>query len=547
MATGLYSGYFVVASILIGLSWWRRRPHSRFGPLLMAFGALAWVYSGQSSSAPLLFDLGVLVEGPLAWLTFYLLLAFPSGRLRTTIDRVLVWALGVALILCFGLWALLSPAIAGAGPLAACTASCPDNVLQVASAPGLAGVAGDAEVYLGLVLTLAVVLVYARRLSVASRPQRRSLIAVAATSLLFLPVFFVFHFSHLVLHVEPARLDALAWALVGCRVLLPLGFLAALWQAELFAGRALRRLIDELAARPTVEQWRARVGAALDDPQLRIGHWVHASGRYVGAGGAIVEAPAVGSGRAWVQAELDGVPVAAMDVDEALTEDPELVAAAASATRLATENGDLETELLNYRIRAAEAGEAERRRIQRDLHDSAQQRLVALRIHLGLAGEKLAGTEGGALIARLGLEVDEAIAEIRTIAQGAPDALTARGLGPALRAASEWTAIPVRIVDEGVRRHAPAVEAAVYFCCLEALQNAAKHGGPGVRATVVLAEAAHELRFVVQDDGRGFEPAVARRGDGLSNICDRVEAVGGTTRIDSGPGRGTRISGRVPI
>jgi signal transduction histidine kinase len=151
------------------------------------------------------------------------------------------------------------------------------------------------------------------------------------------------------------------------------------------------------------------------------------------------------------------------------------------------------------------------------------------------------------LVARLGLEVDEAIEELRTVAQGAPDALVARGLGWALRSASEWTAIPVRIFDEGVRRHAPAVEASVYFCCLEALQNAAKHGGPGVRATVVLAEAAQELRFTVQDDGRGFDTGGVRRGAGLSNLADRVAAVGGSMRIDSEAGRGTRIAGRVPV
>ena len=235
-----------------------------------------------------------------------------------------------------------------------------------------------------------------------------------------------------------------------------------------------------------------------------------------------------------------------MVIDEALAEDPELVRAAASATVLAVENGALEGEVQDARARIAEAGETERRRIQRDLHDSAQQRLVALRIHLGLAGEKLAGSEGGALVSRLGLEVDEALSEVRSIAHGVPPALAEHGLAIALRSASRWTAVPVRIVDGGIGRHAADVESTVYFCCLEALQNAAKHGGPGVGATIVLGEADGALSFSIEDDGAGFDLAAADRGDGMANLAERVRSIGGTIEIESAPGRGTRVAGRVP-
>ena len=108
-------------------------------------------------------------------------------------------------------------------------------------------------------------------------------------------------------------------------------------------------------------------------------------------------------------------------------------------------------------------------------------------------------------------------------------------------------AIPVSISDEGVRRHSGAVELAVYFCCLEALQNVAKHAGPGASAGVRLSDGDGELRFRVEDDGQGFEPELIEPGAGLSNFADRLSAVGGAVQIDSSAGRGTRIAGRIPV
>jgi len=547
VATGLYRGYLVGAFMLIGLYWWLRRPRSRFGPLLMTFGVLAWIYSWQGSNVPLLFDLGVLVEGPFAFLTFYLFLAFPSGRLETTVDRLLIAALGLSLLVFFGLWALLSPVLAGGGPLSACVPACPANVLQIGTAPDVVKLAGDAELYIGLVAAVGVVLVYARRLAIATRPQRRALIAVAATSLLFLPVFLVFHFSLLVLKVDPARLEGLAWALIGCRILLPLGFLVALWQAELFASRALRRLIDRLASRPTPAQWRDSVAEALDDRALAIAYWDPQTRRHRDADGRELGPTAPGSGRAWVPAERNGRPVAALVVDDALAADPELVRAAASATLLAVENGALEGELRSSRTRILEAGQAERLRIQRDLHDSAQQRLVALGIHLGLAGDAMGGPEDRARVQRLGLEVEEALSELRGVAHGPPLVLREDGVAAALMAATAVAAIPVAVVDRGLRRHPDAVEAAIYHCCLEAVQNAAKHGGPGTRATVSLGEEPGEVTFTVEDDGAGFASGLAGTGAGLANMVERVRAVGGVVVVDSAPGAGTRVSARLPV
>lgn len=208
----------------------------------------------------------------------------------------------------------------------------------------------------------------------------------------------------------------------------------------------------------------------------------------------------------------------------------------------------LEGELIASRQRILEAGYAERRRIERDLHDSAQQRLVALRIHLALAGERLVRPEDRTMLERLGVEVDDAIDELRTVAHGIyPPILAGQGIGAALASVARSSAMPVGVRDGWLGRHSEAVETTVYFCCVEGLQNAAKHAGHGASATIRLSEADGWVSFSVEDDGAGFDPDRVDRGAGLTNLTDRVAAVGGTLRIDAGPGRGTCITGEIPI
>ena len=196
-----------------------------------------------------------------------------------------------------------------------------------------------------------------------------------------------------------------------------------------------------------------------------------------------------------------------MVIDGALAEDPELVRAAASATGLAVENGNLEAELRESQARILAAGDAERRRIERDLHDSAQQRLIALRIHFSMAGEKLDGADRLTLVDELGAGVEEALDDLRSIATGVyPQILADAGVAAALRSVSRSAAILV-VIENGWRGRQPEnVELAVYFACLEALQNAAKHAGPGTRAAVRLTEDGGRVRFMVEDDGPGFDP-----------------------------------------
>ena len=174
-----------------------------------------------------------------------------------------------------------------------------------------------------------------------------------------------------------------------------------------------------------------------------------------------------------------------MTVDAARTEDPELVRAAGAATLLAVENGHLEGELRASRARIIEAGSTERRRLERNLHDSTQQRLLAIRIHLGLAAEQFDRAEDRATLERLGADLEEAIDDLRNGARGLYPQLLARyGVAEALASVTDGGSLTVDIRDAGLARHAEGVELTAYFCCLEALQNAAKHAGPGATAVV---------------------------------------------------------------
>jgi signal transduction histidine kinase len=539
LAAAAYWSYLIVASMGAGLYWWRRRPASRFGPLLVGFGGLVWLVSWQGANAPAVFDVGVLAEAPFFVLTFYLFLAFPMGRVEPRAARWLMVALIVGVVAFFLPWALFSPVIAGGGPLTGCAPDCPANALQIGSAPKLVDVAGKAESYAALAITVGVLVVYAWRLATASRPQRRALMAVAVSSLLFLPAYFAFNFAAWVLYLDPATLKALQWPIVVTRVLLPVGFLVALLQARGFAANALQTLVQRLAARPSPRRWRDLVAGALDDPGLRLGFQDPVSGEFRDAGGGRLEPP--GRGRAWVPVEQDGQPVAALVVDETLAEDPELVRAAASATLVAVENGALEGALRDAVRSAREA-------IGRDLHDGTQQRLVALRIHLALLNERLARPEEHALVERLGHDLDLTIDELRDIVGGRrPPLLAARGVPAALEAVAGRTPVRVSIFDGGIGRPPEPVETTIYFCCLESLQNAAKHAGPDALVSIHLDRSDDRVHFSIEDDGPGFDPASVTRGSGLENLAGRVAELGGQLQIEAREGRGTRVVGVVPV
>jgi signal transduction histidine kinase len=208
-------------------------------------------------------------------------------------------------------------------------------------------------------------------------------------------------------------------------------------------------------------------------------------------------------------------------------------------------------ELRASRARIVEAGDAQRRTIERDLHDGAQQHLVALAVNVNLA-RQFADTDpetAKEMLAQIGRDLQDAVQELRNLAHGIyPPLLMDRGLQEALSAAAARAGLPTAVVADGIGRYPQAVEAAVYFCCLEALTNAAKHAGDGAEATITVREEEGALLFIVADDGAGFDVASsARRGHGFVNMSDRVGAIGGRITVESAPGRGARISGRIPL
>jgi signal transduction histidine kinase len=223
---------------------------------------------------------------------------------------------------------------------------------------------------------------------------------------------------------------------------------------------------------------------------------------------------------------------------------------AASFNQMVVELRERSQDLRASRVRIVAAGDAERRRVERDLHDGAQQRLVLAQLKLNVLRQRIAADpERAAVLAEeVAQDLTHALEELRDLARGIyPSVLETDGLPGALRDAADRAALPVTVHANGTGRLPRDIETAVYFCCLEALQNAAKHAGEGAKVAIELVHDGHELRFVVDDDGRGFEPSTINgSGSGLQSLADRLGAVGGVLTIDSAPGRGTRIAGTVP-
>ena len=212
------------------------------------------------------------------------------------------------------------------------------------------------------------------------------------------------------------------------------------------------------------------------------------------------------------------------------------------------ERRSLDRELQQTRVRLLDASDRERLRVQRDLHDSAQQRLISVRIRLGLLASAAASADERERLEQLGQELDDALADIRSVTRaGSPELLARFGVPSCLRSAASTSTVPVRIEAVGFGRLDPQIEQSVYYCCLEALQNVIKHAGPNAVARIRLRRTSDNVTFEVEDSGRGFDPARVERGEGLTNLTDRLAVMRGRLSIDSRPGMGTRIFGEIPI
>ena len=343
-------------------------------------------------------------------------------------------------------------------------------------------------------------------------------------------------------------------AYVGVAVAIPLAVLLGLSTERMFMVDTLAEFVAQLARDPGAEP-EAMLAAALRDPSLRV-CYATTGHSYVDSTG--VQLGDIPADRAvtWVKRARE--PVAAVVYSADLADQERFVQAAGAAALIRLENAQAQADLkastadlVASRIRLVEAADAERRRLERDLHDGVQQQLVGLRLKLALAAEKLnedSPLEAPRALAWIGRQMDEVLGELRALARGIYPALLAQqGLREAIKAAARNSPIPVEVRVSGIDRYAQDVEVAVYFCCLEAIQNVVKHGGGHATATVKLWQDGASLRFVVENPGPGFDPREVHGGRGLVNMRDRIEAVGGTLRVVSAKGRGVSVLGRVPL
>ena len=256
----------------------------------------------------------------------------------------------------------------------------------------------------------------------------------------------------------------------------------------------------------------------------------------------------------WI--ERDSRRIAAVIYDVDLSDQERFIHAAGAAALMRLERAQLVADLkasaadvAASRSRLVETAYLERQRFERDLHDGVQQDLVALRIKLDLAGEALNEDplRGQQMLSALGNHMDDVLETLRALARGIYPALLDReGLATALESAARRSPLPVSVAARGISRYPSDIEAAVYFACLEALQNSMKHAGHDAVVWIRLWESGGRLHFEVRDVGAGFDADQVGDCNGLVNMRDRIDAVGGTAKIRSRPGVGTVVSGSVP-
>jgi signal transduction histidine kinase len=315
------------------------------------------------------------------------------------------------------------------------------------------------------------------------------------------------------------------------------------------------RLVVELGGAPSPERVEAMVAATLHDPSVQLGYWSPAAQAFIDAGGQPIE-PIPSATRAVEMVERNGRSIATIVHDPALREDPGLVASVSAAVGLAVENQSLAAELQAQldevrasRTRIVAAADAERARLERDIHDGAQQRLLALMIELRLAREALGADPNVDIAPRLDramLNLRSATDELRELARGVRPAILAdAGLGPAVRTLAELSSCPVELSIDLAGRLDAAVESAAYFVVAESLANVVRHASATV-AHVAISMESDPGRVVVAVTDDGIGGANVDRGSGIRGLKDRVEALGGQLAVESRAGNGTRIRAELP-
>ena len=490
-----------------GLVAWARRPESRAGPLMATTG-FTWFFGnfanvGVAALAWVAAQAVYLHRGPLV----QLVLTYPSGRPGSRLVRGAV-ALGYAVAVITPIW----PAAASillAGLL-------------------LGGCARE----------------YGRAVGGARRARLVALQAAAGLSLMLAGT----TAARLLLPPEqvggPSLLVyELALCLLACALLA--GLLVAPWQRAVVTD-----LVVELgeARSATLHGELAR---ALGDPSLEIGYWLPDRAVFIDAEGRVLALPPPGAGRSVTTVEREGRPVVVLVHDPAVLEDPGLLEAVTSAAQLAAANAQLQAEvrarveeLAASRRRILAVRDEERRRLERRLHDGAEARLGELAVTLRRGRRSATDQRTREQIAHAEDQLTRTLEELRRLGQGLhPHALAEHGLADALAALAKHLPVPVDL-DVAATQLPERVAVAVYFVCAEALANVAKHADAArVAVTVIVAE--EQVRVEVADDGVGG--ADVGGGSGLRGLADRVETLGGTLRVDSVPGQGTRLAAEIPL
>ncbi|MDX6535106.1 MAG: hypothetical protein QOF68_2850 [Gaiellales bacterium] len=545
----------VIWSFLAAGGWaLTRRPGDRFGALLvaLAFGYGIVMLHGSSNDA--IYSLGrfalPFAEVGLA----YAILAFPSGRLTLRRDRRLIAALTACVCVLWPIAVLTDDRFRIGGSQAACGDTCPSNVLAVWDYPGLAR-ASNNLLYLAFAAAMAaLVLSLVRRFIGSSPVVRRALEIVLIVAGVRAATVAVYGIAK-VAAPDSTVAYAVGWLPVAAGIAIPLACLFAAVRARLFATSVLASLIAELNRAPGPAAFRNVLSRAIGDPSLELVRR-NADSTLSDVDGNPVNEPGRGSGRAISDAAGSGGGLALIH-DEALGQDEQFLFAVCAAAALEDSQyrqrervRTLLHDLRTSKARISAARDEERRRIERDLHDGAQQHLVAVRVQIGVV-QSIAVKDPAAaqlLINQAADELDAAISQLRDLAHGVyRPLLESDGLAEALTAAAVTAVLPTTVEHRSVGRLSAEIETAVYFTCLEAMQNADKHAGSEAHVRVSLERAQSQLRFSVSDDGRGFDPASPSTGVGFTNMRDRVESLGGSLSIESGPGRGATVAGWLPM
>jgi signal transduction histidine kinase len=516
-----------------GLVAWRRRPDSAVGPTLTVagFGVLLSAILGQVDS-PLAFTLSLLF-GEL-WIALYaaLILSFVTGgRLTTRIDLVLVEAFVFGLLVMqFAVQLFL-----------------PDegNLLLVWPDAGVADVLTKLQWAVLAVASLGVAGVTAHRWRAASRPRRRALLPSLGGSLSA-----VLYSANLTALIADSPSVALMTLLNAALLTVPAASLWGLLRSRLARG-GLADLFRELG---TLRGVRLEGGLAkvLGDPGLVLAYRVPGERSYIDGRGQPVALPAPGGDCAIAPVERDGRELAMLIHDASLDDDPELVGAVAAAAgialddaRLHAESEDRLAELRASRERIVAAGDAERRRLERNLHDGAQQRLVSVALQLRMIQRQIRTDPAGAerLVTSAGEELSRSLEELRELARGIHPSVLNHGLKAALGSLASRASVPTTVAYEPPARLPEQVELAAYFVASEALANVAKYA-EATMASVRVSRRNGVALVEIADDGVGGADQSA--GTGLHGLADRVAALDGTLRILSPPGVGTVVTAELP-